>query len=149
MTDLAIISTILSSVKTATEIAKLIKDTDLTLEKAEMKMKVADLISALADAKISVAEVKAIITEKEDRIKELEKSFELKEKLVRYQDSYYEVNSNGNPSGAPYCSHCWEASKKPVHLYFVPHHGICPHCKTSYSHHNTPRSPEKLLEKNS
>ena len=55
--DLTAVSTLLGSIKTATEIAKLIKDSDVSLEKAETKLKLAELISALADAKIKVTAV--------------------------------------------------------------------------------------------
>ena len=148
MPDIASISSILSSVKTATEIAKIIKNADLTLEKAEMKLKIADLISALADAKIATTEVQNIIDDKERQIKKLEDALELKSKLLRHEDAYYVINNNGNPSGDPYCSHCWEVEKKPVHLYFVPHYAICSHCQTKYSAWLVPINPEKEVEKN-
>ena len=65
MTEISTISAILGSVKTATEIAKLIKDSYFSLEKAEMKLKLAELISALADAKIEISEIQELILQKE------------------------------------------------------------------------------------
>jgi hypothetical protein len=52
------ISAILTSVKTATDIAKLLKASDVSLEKAETKLKLADLIGALADVKMQLADVR-------------------------------------------------------------------------------------------
>ncbi len=60
MTDFTAIASILGSVKTATEIAKLLKNTDLSFEQAEMKLKLADIISALADARIEISEIQSV-----------------------------------------------------------------------------------------
>lgn len=147
MPDLTTISTILSSVKAASEIAKVIKDAHLFLEKAEIKMKFADLISSLADAKIATAEINDLIKQKDDRIKELEEAFALKTKLKRHKDAYYEMNEKGIPSGAPYCSHCWETSNKGVHLYLRHPSQICPNCKTKYANRRTPLNPENEVKK--
>ena len=51
MTDIATISAITSSVKTAIDIAKAIKDADVSLEKAELKMRVAELIKRISGCK--------------------------------------------------------------------------------------------------
>ena len=142
MPDIGAITTVLSSVKAATEIAKMIKDADISLEKAELKLKIADLIGALADARIALTEVQGTIDQKDKIIKELEKAFELKNTLVRFHDAYYETDSNGEPCGPPYCSHCWEVSRKTVHLHFKPYKGICPYCKTEYANYRTPIDPK-------
>lgn len=148
MPDITSISTIVTSVKVATEIAKLIKEADLSLEKAEMKMKVAELIGALADAKIATAEINDFINQKDKRIIELEDALAFQSKLKRYFDAYYEIDSDGVPCGDPYCSHCWETSKRAVHLYYVHPSQICPHCKTKYANYRAPMNPEKEIKKN-
>ena len=48
----AAISSVLSSIKAATDIAKLVRESGLTLEKAEVKLKLAELVEKLADAKL-------------------------------------------------------------------------------------------------
>lgn len=149
MPDLTTISTILSSVKAATDIAKFISGADLSLEKAEMKMKVAELISCLADTKIATAEINDIIRQKDDKIKELEEAFALKQKLKLYKDAYYEMNERGIPLGHPYCAHCWEASNIGIHLHSSHPNQICPHCKTKYGNHRAPTNPENEMEKDS
>jgi hypothetical protein len=116
MTDIATISAFVGSIKTATELAKAIKGADLSLEKAETKLKMAELISALADAKIQAAEIQDLVQEKDKRIKELELSLDNKSTLIRHEGKYFESDENGNPIGDPYCSNCWEANNKMIHL---------------------------------
>ncbi len=93
MTDIVTISAFLGSIKTATDIAKAIKGADLSLEKAETKLKMAELISALADAKIQAAEIQDLIQEKDERITELEELIRFKFKLVRQNGRYYKVST--------------------------------------------------------
>ena len=50
--DMTAITAVLGSIKTATEIAKYIKDSNVSFEKAETKLRLAELIGALADAKL-------------------------------------------------------------------------------------------------
>ena len=73
--DISSVTAVLSSIKTATDIARLIKDSDLSLEKAETKLRLADLIGALADAKLEVVEVQQTLAEAEARVQELEAQF--------------------------------------------------------------------------
>ncbi len=135
MPDLASIGAFLSSVKTATEIAKALRDVDVSLEKVETKLKIADLMDALAEARIKAAEIQEVIQDKERRIAELEQAFALKSKLVCHLDAYYETGANDNPVGAPYCSHCWEVNHKTVHLHELnPRKSKCPACGNLYEH---------------
>jgi hypothetical protein len=108
MVDITLISTVLNSLKTATDIAKFLRESDLSLEKAELKLKFADLVSALADAKIQVVEIQETLQEKDKRIAELEEAFQTKDTLVRQYDAYYNANEKGNAVGVPYCLRCWE-----------------------------------------
>ncbi|MGC2236740.1 MAG: hypothetical protein WA584_11295 [Pyrinomonadaceae bacterium] len=137
MPDIATISTFLGSIKTATEIAKAIKGADLSLEKAEAKLKMADLISALADAKIQAAEIQDLLQEKDEKIVELEKAVEFKLKLVRKYGVYFDETALKLKGGEPYCSHCWEANHKAIHLVWkgISYPGKvygCPSCQTQY-----------------
>ena len=104
MADIAAIASILGSVKTATEIAKLLKDSDLSLEKAEMKLKLADLISALADARIETAEIQSLIAEKDEKIKQLQEVLETKNSSFGVQicteaARNYLINKGSRPHG--------------------------------------------------
>jgi len=144
MPDLVTIGAFLTSVKNATEIAKALRGADVSLEKAEAKLKMAEIIESLADAKIQAAEILDILQDKDKRIVELENALELKTKLVRQWDVYYEIDEGGNATGSPYCSHCWEVNHNAVHLVASINHNNrdCPACKTSI-----PRQRARSLEK--
>lgn len=114
MNEFAIISSLLTSVKTATEITKILRESDLSLEKAEVKLKFADLVVALADTKMQLSDVQELLKEKDKKISELEGAFRIKEQLVRpkHLDAYYKRNENGKPKGTPFCLGCWENNHK-------------------------------------
>ena len=65
MADITTINAVLTSIKTASDLAKIIKDSNKTLEQAEIKYKLAELISALADAKMEIAEVRELLSSKD------------------------------------------------------------------------------------
>jgi len=112
--DMTMVSGILGNIKTATEIAKLIKDTDLTLEKAETKLKLADLISALADARIEVVNVQEALSQAEERIKALQKELEIKGDLTWKEPLYWLQRPDGNEG--PFCQHCYDTGHKLIRL---------------------------------
>lgn len=112
MPDIATIAAALSSLKTATDIAKFLRGSDLSLERAELKLKLADLVGALADTKLELVEVQETLSEKDRRIIELEQAFESKDSIVRNLDAYYAAGEAGNPIGVPYCLRCWENDHK-------------------------------------
>lgn len=111
MVDLTSISAALSSVKTATEIAKLIKDSDASLADAETKLKIAELISALADTKIELAEIQDTIRDKEIAINSLEKQLQEQQKVSFSRGLYW-----AEEDSTPFCPVCFENDKKCIHL---------------------------------
>ena len=99
----------LGGIKTATDIAKLIKDAGRSLESADHKLQIAELVSALADAKIALVEV---------------------------QDTLYEKDENGEAIGSPYCSLCLEKHNLTVHINQNPkdrRYSVCPWCKSTFA----------------
>jgi hypothetical protein len=132
MTDIATVTSMVGSLKTAFDIAKLIKASDLSLEKAENKLKLADLISALADAKMKSAEVQDLISEKDEKIKKLEESLEIKQKL-RYEAPYYWLDDGSKKEG-PYCQTCHDSDGKLIHLQGNREgYWCCKVCKNDYT----------------
>lgn len=129
--DLGSISSLLSSLKTATEIARFIRESDTSLERAETKLKLAELVSALADAKLQAAEVQQIILERDENIRELKAAVQLKAELKWRQPCYYVSNAEGTDE--PYCQNCYDSEKKLARLhtdgkgYFV-----CRVCRQTY-----------------
>ncbi|HDY7666924.1 TPA: hypothetical protein RQJ89_004159 [Vibrio vulnificus] len=114
MADIATISALLGSIKTATELAKVIKDSGSTLEQAEIKMQFAELISALADAKMELADLQTELAEKDQEIKQLELTL-AKRKSVVWEKPYYWVTENGENDG-PFCAQCYDSTDKLIRL---------------------------------
>jgi hypothetical protein len=93
-------------------------------------LRLAELIEALAEAKMQAADIQDIVREKDERIKDLENLLELKSKLIRHEGKHYEIDENGNPTGDPYCSNCWESKDKRIHLNDFGGIHICPSCSS-------------------
>lgn len=134
MDSITAVGGVFTSIKTAIDIAKLIKESGESLEQAEVKLQVAELIGALADVKIELVEVQEIIAKKESRIAELEESLKIKANVVKHFDAYYCLNELGQPEGDPYCLHCWETEGKLRSLSHITRQNTnCPACKTTYA----------------
>ncbi len=112
--DITSFSAALAGIKSATEIAKIIKDSGASLEKAEVKLQLADLISALADAKIEMANIREVISEKEAEINELRKELEIKGN-VSWEEPYYFLNVKDKKEG-PFCQRCYDSDSKLIRL---------------------------------
>jgi len=135
MPDIATISAALTSLKAATDIAKFLRESELSLEKADLKLKLADLMEALADIKMKFAEFQEDLMEKEKKIAELEEAFETKDYLIRDRDAYYLINADGKAIGVPYCLRCWESDHKKkqlIDLHDNPTIRICTACRQKY-----------------
>ncbi len=114
MTDISTIGAILGSIKTATDLAKLIKNSSSSLEEAEIKLKIAELINALADAKIEIAEIQTILLEKDNLISELRKQLELEASVVWEKPYYWKIE--GDEKDGPFCQNCYDTEKKLIRL---------------------------------
>ncbi len=113
MPDITTMSTLLSSVKTATEIAKLIKNSNVSLETAETKLQLAELISTLADVKIELADVQDLLRNKDQEILSLQNNLSLKENLT-YDGKIYWIKDDS----VPFCTVCYERDSKYHHLTY-------------------------------
>jgi len=112
--DIAAISAVLGSIKIATDIAKLIKDSDISLEKAEIKLKLAELISALADAKIEMTQIQQALLDKDAELRKLQEQFVVKEKLKWEQPYYWIIDEKGKDG--PYCQQCYDKNHELIRL---------------------------------
>ena len=113
--DVASITSLLGGVKAATDIAKFIKDSDVSLEKAEAKLKLAELVSALADVKLQAAEVQQALVDKDERIRSLERAAEVRAALLWKQPCYWLESKEGVEE--PYCQHCRDGTQRLVRLH--------------------------------
>lgn len=113
MPDLAAIGTVLSSVKAATDLAKLIKNSEISLTEAETKLQIAELISALADVKIELSEIQQVLINKDEEIKSLKGQLENKQSL-NYDGVLYFAEGDD----VPFCPVCFEKDNSRYHLSF-------------------------------
>ena len=132
MHDLALLATILTSIKTATDIAKGLREADLSIEKAELKLKLADLMTALADARIAVSSVQEELSTKERQLKELRESLESK-KSMKYAAPFYWIEEESRRDG-PFCQQCYDAEQKAIRLQLLENgYWKCNTCSHTYS----------------
>jgi hypothetical protein len=107
--DIVTFSALLGTVKTATEIAKAIKDGGATLEAAEMKLKLAALISALADVKMEAATVQTQWLDAQERIRQLEAVAKQRAAMVWRQPCYW-MPRDGDGVEEAYCQPCYDGN---------------------------------------
>lgn len=115
MFDMATISTAVGGIKGAIEIAKLLKDSSDSLEKAEVKLKLADLIGALADVRTQMSDIKEALIESENEKKELKAKLVLQAKLEFEMPYYWTIEEDGKKDG-PFCQLCYDKEKKLIRL---------------------------------
>ena len=126
------VATAVGSIKSAIDIAKVLKDGADTLDKAEVKLQLAELISSLADAKLQMAEVKELLIQSESEKKELLKKLNQKEKVIYEKPSYFKIN-NDNSKDGPYCQNCYDANEKLIRLQGGKNDSwICNQCEKNF-----------------
>lgn len=131
MPDLTLIGAALSSIKAATDIAKIIRESTTSLEKAEVNYKLAELVGALAEAKLQIAEIQELILEKDRSIKALQDELNTRVE-VRWEKPYYWREREGNKDG-PFCQQCYDNTTKLIRLQSVgTGHWECATCHTYY-----------------
>ncbi|PHQ56196.1 MAG: hypothetical protein COA30_05105 [Sulfurimonas sp.] len=112
MIDIAVA---VGSVKSAIEIAKLLKDSADSFDKAEVKLKLAELIGSLADAKMQIAEIQEALMDSDQEKKSLLDKLNLKENLV-YEKPYYWKKINEQDREGPFCQLCQDKDNKLIRL---------------------------------
>jgi len=124
---------LLSSVNKSFELAKAIREG--AADSTDGALRMAELVATIIDCKFYVAEVEAFVRDRERRISELEQALQIKGHLIRFEDAYYETDSDGQRAGSPYCSRCWEADHRAIHLSRAPlvQSWLCPQCKSTFT----------------
>lgn len=129
--DIGTISAILTSVKTASELAKLIKESGATLEEAQRNLQLVDLISALSSVKKHVAEVEQTLRDKDAEIRALKAAAAL-EVEMEWQPPYYWKRTDSGRDG-PYCQQCFDKDRALMRLIEGEKgYWSCRTCKCSY-----------------
>lgn len=138
---MAPVAIVLSSLKSAIDIAKAIRSSDISLERAELKLKLAELLETLADAKLELTEVQAELAYKDDEISRLNEALEMKGNVVRYLDAVY-LTETGAPTGTPFCLACWSGKhllRPLVEASDERTSHVCTSCNKRYPRRLTPR----------
>lgn len=145
MPDMSTISSILSSIKIATEIAKLLKNSNVSFEKAEIKLKLADLVGALADAKLKIAEIQEALIEKDNKIKELQYVISCHSDMVWRDPVYYMQTEKGERG--PFCPQCYDNRGKVIRLQTL-ERGCwrCETCNKTFISQDYNPSPIKVIK---
>ena len=131
MDSLSALRNVLASLTAATEIAVFLKDSELSLPKDEMKVKLAELIAAIAEAKLQIADITSIISEKDQTIKFLQDNINQGEKMVFEKNLYWSIE--GDKKDGPFCPQCWDHDHKKTRLYNMANaYWMCRICNNSY-----------------
>lgn len=123
------ITSAFSAVKAATDVVKFIRDSDVSLGKAEMNMKLAELISALADIKMQMAEVREELLKKDEIIADLHNQLKTRGQLKFEMPYYWQID--GESKIGPYCQSCQDNDHKLTRLVTTTLAGLweCKVCK--------------------
>lgn len=142
MADGASVVAAISSVKTALDIAKLIRESGAALKTAELQLQLSNVISALVDARSDLIDTQDELRQRDARIADLRAALEDKATLVRVNDAYYRVGADGRHHGAAYCTRCWEADHLLRSLATLGMgHTKCPACQNIYDEARTGTFP--------
>ncbi|CAK8717802.1 MAG: hypothetical protein CDV28_11117 [Candidatus Electronema aureum] len=130
---IAEITAALAGVKHAFDIANLINNSEVSLDAAEVKLKLAELIDSLANAKIETAKFKDILLERDSEIQRLKKQIEKDDNMVYETPYYFLVQESGEKDG-PYCQRCYDSNKKSIRLQSPNKNGYwkCNECSSDY-----------------
>ncbi len=112
------INAALASIKYAFDIANIMNDSVVSLEAAEVKLKLADLIDNLADAKVKIAKFKEILSERDAEIQRLKGQLEKQGNILWETPYYFLIKENGEKDG-PYCQKCYDSKRKLIRLQSV------------------------------
>jgi len=131
MDPLSALRNALSSLKAAKEIAVFLKDSELSLPKDEMKLKLAELTAEIAEAKLQIADITSIISEKDQTIKFLQDKINQGEEMVFEKTLYWSIE--GDKKDGPFCPQCWDHDHRKIRLYSMANaYWMCRICNNSY-----------------
>lgn len=130
--DLGSAPAIVTTIKTAIEIAKLLKNSDDSLEKVEAKQRLVEIISALVDAKSEIIDMQQLLIGKDGEVRALQEKLKIKAQLQWESPYYWRVD--GNEKDGPYCQHCYDKNQELIRLQGNGEgHWRCTACKNEYT----------------
>ena len=110
--DIPSIAAILNS---AIDMAKHIKNSDNSLEKAERDLQLAGLINELVEAKLEITNIQQQLLEKDQLIRDLNEQIAVRENL-HYERPYYWL-VEGDGKDGPFCQVCYDKERQLIRLH--------------------------------
>ncbi|MFN4165396.1 MAG: hypothetical protein ACK4GK_12535 [Ferrovibrio sp.] len=126
---------ILTSVSTAIDIAKGLREATNVVSEAESKFKLAELTSKLADVKIALADMQEELHTKDKEIARLREAFAIRETLIDKNNQKYVPDKDGNPVGYPVCPRCLTVDGRIIQMQQNGRSMMvasCPECQRTY-----------------
>jgi hypothetical protein len=131
MDSLSAIRNALARLTAATEIATFIRDSEISLQKDEMKLKLTELTTAISEAKFQIEDIVSAISEKDQSIKFLQDKINQGEELVFEKSLYWSLK--GDKKDGPFCPQCWDHDHRKIRLYNMANaYWMCRTCNNSY-----------------
>lgn len=127
------ISAALTSLKTATDIGKIIQNSIRAYNEAELRMQFLELMTALTDARTELARVSEVLITKDEEIRDLAEKLKLKGEVYPDQGVYFRRLDDGSSDG-PFCTRCWDVNRKLVRLRAGYQGCMCTECKVSFEY---------------
>ncbi|MFA0179383.1 hypothetical protein AB4463_03160 [Vibrio cyclitrophicus] len=149
---IAAVSSTLATIKTAMEIGDVLIKAQGSYDKAQLKIEVERLVDSLHEVKKQVRTLDDVIYDQEQEIRELKGQLAAKKavpKVGRYLDAVYKLDSNGWPTGNPYCLNCFakNESLSPISpASIIPKITECGTCISSFPTTSAPKNVHKFLE---
>ena len=133
MPNITAINTLVTLIKSATDIARRLKESGQSLKEAEHKSQIADLISSLADAKLYMTELQQLLSDKDAEIENLNEQLAIKEAIEWDRPYYWTVD--GDIKNGPYCQQCYDSDAKLIRLQQSSNQVTwnCRKCKNNFS----------------
>ncbi|WP_305812534.1 hypothetical protein [Photobacterium leiognathi] len=125
------INTILSGVKSATDIGQLLVEAHSSYDKAQLKIEIEKLVDTLHDVKKQTRALEDELYEKDREIKRLNEKLEQKSKakVTIIGQFAYTNNPEGIPVGQAYCASCYENDEALKSFAIVNTIAACSKCK--------------------
>ena len=126
---------LVSSISTAIDIVKKLRELGKKVSEADFKMLLADLTSELGDAKLSAANLKIELAEAKGHIQELERQLTQR---ISTEPELHEGAYVFGDSGRHYCTGCYDTTGRKILLNERSGHGRlfgrwkCPACDKSF-----------------
>jgi hypothetical protein len=102
------ITSALTAIKTASDIARTLRGVDKSFEQAELKLRIADLVEALAEARMAVSDMQDEIRAQRERISELEEREDVRGRIEKRDGVFFVRRADGSGEDGPYCPRCFE-----------------------------------------